>query len=70
MVDIRDFANAISVYGEQRWYAEVSRKIKLSSQSSFSDFPGDFADDAAAALGGIPVGGIYRTSNALKVRVT
>lgn len=29
-----------------------------------------FADDAAAATGGIPVGGIYRTSGALKVRLT
>lgn len=30
---------------------------------------GDYADDAAAALGGVPVGGIYRTASALKVRV-
>jgi len=29
----------------------------------------DFADDAAAAAGGVPVGGIYRTGSALKVRV-
>lgn len=29
----------------------------------------DFADDAAAAAGGVPVGGIYRTASVLKVRV-
>lgn len=31
---------------------------------------GDFADDTAAATGGVPVGGIYRTGSVLKVRVT
>lgn len=31
---------------------------------------GDFADDAAAATGGVPVGGIYRTGSVLKCRVT
>ena len=30
---------------------------------------GDFADDTAAASGGVPVGGTYRTGSALKVRV-
>ena len=30
---------------------------------------GDYADDAAAASGGVPVGGVYRTGSALKVRV-
>ena len=31
---------------------------------------GDYADDAAAAAGGVPVGGVYRTASALKMRVT
>lgn len=31
---------------------------------------GDYADDAAAAAGGVPVGGVYRTASALKVRVS
>ena len=31
---------------------------------------GDFADDPAAAAGGVPVGGIYRTGSVVKVRVT
>lgn len=30
---------------------------------------GDYADDTAAAAGGVPVGGVYRTGSALKVRV-
>ena len=30
---------------------------------------GDYVDDAAAAVGLVPVGGIYRTGSALKVRV-
>ncbi len=31
---------------------------------------GDYADDAAAAAGGVPVTGFYRTGSALKVRVS
>ena len=30
---------------------------------------GSFADDAAAATGGVPVGGLYRTASAIKIRV-
>lgn len=30
----------------------------------------DYADDAAAATGGVPVGGLYRTGSAVMVRVT
>jgi hypothetical protein len=29
----------------------------------------DYADDTAAAAGGVPVGGVYRTASALKMRV-
>lgn len=31
---------------------------------------GDYADDAAAATGGVPVGGVYRSGSALMVRVS
>jgi hypothetical protein len=31
---------------------------------------GDYADDTAAAAGSVPVGGMYRTGSALKVRVS
>lgn len=30
---------------------------------------GDYADDAAAASGGVSVGGLYRTASAIKIRV-
>lgn len=30
---------------------------------------GSYADDAAAATGGVPIGGLYRTASAVKVRV-
>ncbi len=29
----------------------------------------NYADDAAAAAGGVPIGGVYRTASALKIRV-
>jgi len=31
---------------------------------------GNYVDDAAAATGGVPVGGVYRTGSALKIRVS
>jgi hypothetical protein len=31
---------------------------------------GDYVDDAAAATGGVPIGGVYRTGSILKVRVS
>ena len=30
---------------------------------------GDYVDDAAAATGGVPVNGVYRTGNVLKIRI-
>ncbi len=30
----------------------------------------DFASDAAASAGGVPLNGFYRTGNAVKIRVT
>ena len=29
----------------------------------------NFADDTAAATGGVPLGGVYHTSGSLKIRV-
>jgi hypothetical protein len=34
----------------------------------FSTVPTEYADDAAAATGGVPVGGVYKTGSVLKVR--
>lgn len=43
----------------------------FASQSGVPMFPvlGSYADDAAAAAGGVPIGGLYRTASAVKVRV-
>lgn len=43
-------------------------KNKVLSAPRLTDL-GDYADDTAAAVGGVPVGGVYRTASALKVRV-
>lgn len=43
---------------------------RLRAQESRFAALGNFADDTAAAAGGIPVGGLYRTASAVKVRVT
>lgn len=32
--------------------------------------PPEYADDTAAAAGGLPVGGLYKTGSILKIRVT
>ena len=32
--------------------------------------PGSYANDSAAAAAGVPVGGLYHTAGAVKVRVT
>lgn len=34
------------------------------------DLANDFADDAAAAAGGVPVGGLYHNAGAVRVRRT
>lgn len=36
---------------------------------SFGTLPGNYANDAAAATGGVPVGGVYRNGSVLMVRV-
>lgn len=36
----------------------------------YANLPGNYANDAAAATGGVPVGGVYRNGSALQVRVS
>lgn len=36
----------------------------------YDTVPTEYADDAAAASGGVPIGGTYRTASALKIRVS
>lgn len=45
--------------------------LKLADGELFIDLDliGNFPDDAAAAGGGVPVGGIYRSGSVLRIRV-
>lgn len=36
----------------------------------FATLPGNFANDAAASSGGVPVGGVYRNGSVIQIRVT
>jgi hypothetical protein len=42
--------------------------VKLLQIANYSTM--NYADDAAAATGGIPLGGVYHTSGALKIRIS
>ena len=42
----------------------TTQNLQLTNYASL-----DFADDSAAATGGVPLGGIYHTSGALKIRI-
>lgn len=43
---------------------------KLNRRTLGLDSLSDYADDTAAAAGGVAVGGFYRTGSAIKVRVS
>ena len=46
----------------------LSGKVNVNGQLVLPGL-GDYVDDAAAATGGVPVNGVYRTGNVLKIRV-
>lgn len=46
----------------------LNRRLKV-QENRFAAL-GNFANDAAAATGGVPVGGLYRNGSAVQVRVT
>lgn len=48
---------------------EVILDVKNNGSVSIK-VPDNYADDAAAEAGGVPIGGVYRTDSALKVRVS
>ncbi len=50
--------------------SEVETLANKTLQSPRVSVIGDYADDAAAAAGGVPLTGVYRTGSVLKVRVT
>jgi hypothetical protein len=43
---------------------------KILDQLKAGDPLSDYADDTAAAAGGVPLNGVYRTGSVVKVRVT
>jgi hypothetical protein len=44
--------------------------ITDAGQIIYGVVPANYANDAAAATGGVPVGGLYRNASQLMVRVT
>jgi diacylglycerol kinase family enzyme len=49
--------------------SDNGRNFQIYGNASISTVV-DYADDAAAAAGGVPVTGVYRTGSALKIRVS
>jgi hypothetical protein len=48
---------------------KTTTNAKLNALSPFASITGSCANDAAAASAGVPVGGLYHTSGAIKVRL-
>jgi hypothetical protein len=49
---------------------KVATNAKLDALSPFASITGSCANDAAAASANVPVGGLYHTAGAIKVRLT
>ena len=49
---------------------KVTTNAKLDALSPFAAITGSCANDAAAASANVPVGGLYHTAGAIKVRLT
>ena len=48
---------------------ETLKRRLVVQENRFSAL-GNYVDDVAAAAAGVPIGGLYRTASAVKVRVT
>ncbi len=48
----------------------ATEAIEIATNGTVSLLLVEYANDGAAATGGVPVGGLYKTSGAVKVRVT
>lgn len=65
------------VQADPRWVADRGTYLTLREHALqlnalieiFGTTLTEYADDAAAATGGIPIGGFYRTASAVKQRV-
>lgn len=53
----------------QAFQALDRRATRLEVATDWSTL-GDYADDTAAAAGGVPVGGLYHNAGAVRVRLT
>lgn len=60
-------------------FGEIGLTTNIGGEYTFPDYTGivgvintagNFANDTAAAAGGVPVGGLYHTSGAVKIRLT
>jgi hypothetical protein len=49
---------------------KVTTNAKLNALSPFASITGSCANDTAAASANVPVGGLYHTAGAIKVRLT
>jgi hypothetical protein len=62
---------ALSVTGSQTYSGSANfLGAVIASGSGNSVLGSNYADDTAAAAGGIPLGGIYHTNGAIKIRTT
>jgi hypothetical protein len=47
-----------------------NQMAKILDQMKAGEDLGNYADDTAAAAGGVPLNGVYRTGSVVKIRVT
>ena len=69
--DVEDEFSEVYVATNQLYLASQQILLELNTITSTLEIAGlrAYADDAAAAAGGIPINGVYRTASALKIRV-
>lgn len=73
-LEVKD-GNGQTVFGVQNATLKGFTGVDIAMKSTAIDGSlnlisiGDYVDDAAAATGGVSVGGVYRTGNVLKIRV-
>jgi hypothetical protein len=60
-----DNVNHIEIEGNA-----IENQIEYSAGNHVFNGLGDFADDAAAAIGGVPINGLYHTAGAVKIRLS
>ena len=59
----------IGTAAEDALQIDSTAKI-IKALAPYTMAPGSYANDSAAATAGVPIGGLYHTSGAVKVRLT